>query len=293
MEKNISKASLLFSKRKNLVSEYILTFLNEKEQLISARVNKNLLKATKMLIDSWPKKLEKISQKFNIDLTTEINKSNIDINIFKHIMNKRAFHISDTKSNFIQILLNGKYRYFALANGENWAWSNDTNYWKKINLTNSTLGMESYELLNVCWLDLILNFKNVKPGKYKVFLRQGLREYDSMKNSLSLKILIINNNVEHLLFETQFMDKKMRQEIYKYINTNEDKDNQIESWEDKYLIEKKTEENLLTDCYVTTIEIPDFDFNENNNYLVQLRFFQTDGNWKRGWIIDGAILEKI
>lgn len=293
MEKNISKASLLFSKRKSLVSECILTFLNEKEQLISAKICKSLLKATKMLIDSWPRNMLKISEKFNIDLTTDSNKENIDTNIFKHIINKRAFHLSNKKSNFIQFLLCGKFRYFALAIGEQWAWYNDERYWKKIKLSNSTLGMDSYELKSVCWVDLKLNFLNVKPGKYKVFLRQGLRDYDNVKNQMKLEIVIKandNNNMEHCLFKTDFMNEEMHKEIRSKINNDE---HLFSDWEDKYLIETKSKRNILMDCYVTTIDIPELTFDENLDFQVILKFNHSSGSWKSGWIIDGAILQKI
>jgi hypothetical protein len=316
MEKIIkqSKASFLFSKRNSLVRECLITFLNEKDILTLAKTCRDLLKASKKHFESWPKKVEKISKNFKIDLSLDTNKANIDSNIFNHILNKRAFQLSNEKSNLFQFLLNGKFRYFALANKENWAWNNDTNYWRKIKLANSTLGIESYELLNVCWLDLNLHFQNVKPGKYKVFLRQGLRKNNYIKNKLSLKILIKANfssnndsNIEHEIYECKFMNEKIQNEILKTnLKQKETNEYEYENWEDKHIHERitnKNEYNELMDCYITSIEIPDLNISGNGkeelnsekdfDYTVIIRFFQNSGCWKSGWLIDSGILEKI
>jgi hypothetical protein len=68
MEKEInkSKASLLFSKRKAILRECILPFLYEIELLTLAKTSRDLLKATKMHFESWPKIIEKNSKKIQI-----------------------------------------------------------------------------------------------------------------------------------------------------------------------------------------------------------------------------------
>ena len=291
------------------------TILIWKELLTLAKTSRDLLKATKKHFESWPENIEKISKKYKFDLSSDINKANLDSNIFKHIINKRAFQLSNEKSNLIQFLFDGKYRYFALANKETWAWFNDDRYWKKIKLGNSTLGIESYELLDVCWLDLNLNFQNVRPGKYKVFLRQGLREYDNMKNQCNLKIFIKsnyandnntntdgNNNsaIENKIFECNFMDNEMHALITnknRYFKNEKKDSNPISIWEEKYILERISNENQLMDYYVTTIEIPEVMVNVKEDldidFTVIIRFFQITGDWKSGWLIDSGILQKI
>ena len=135
----------------------------------------------------------------------------------------------------------------------------------------------------------------MKPRKYNFYLRQGItKSYNNIKNQLSLKIFVEannNSNQENMIYESKLMDEKMFQELRNQKELYDD-ENEV-NWENKYLYEIKSGEDILKDNYITTIDLPKFTFDENEDFKVILKFMHLDMDGKYGWFIDGAILHRI
>jgi len=263
--KKVNRKNILY--HRDLINFNLVPYFNLKENIEFSKINSYFHKGIKRYFQNWEKELKnELSVKFNLDL--ENSNIIIDLTKLEAIKNQRGFLIKGTKANYIQFLLDG-HRQFALTRGEAWAHYDNTKYWEKCKFSNGSFGGESYHLKIVCWLDLSLNFYNVKTDVYDVFLRQALNLNHNMEDQLTLKIVVFTENREINIYEEQFMNKHM-----------------IDSLKKKF----KNSSEKLNDCKITKIDLTKY--TNQKECKVSISFWHKTGLCKNGWYIDGAFLEK-
>jgi hypothetical protein len=85
--------------------------------------------------------------------------------------NKRMYAFPEPEKNYIRYDEKGK-SYILAANSHKWAHKDNNQFFDDKKDPNSYDGTAAH-LIKVCWLDIKLPLKHVKPGNYQLFLNQA------------------------------------------------------------------------------------------------------------------------
>ncbi len=148
--------------------------------------------------------------------------------------------------------------YVATAHNFDWAHKNNKQFFEDRPTPNSFDGTSSY-LIKVCWIDVKLEFKHVKPGNYQVFINQSF-DNAQIKGQMKIKVFVQDHEV--------------------YSN-------------EKFPDEQMAKNRNLTECYICNIRGNNFDQNRLDQYgdgTVRIEISGNNSSWKKGWTIDGVRL---
>lgn len=171
--------------------------------------------------------------------------------------NKRMYSFNEPEKSYVRYDEKGK-SYVVTAHTFKWAHKDNKQFFEDRPQNNSYDGTSSH-LIKVCWLDIKLEFKHVKPGNYQVFINQAF-ESTQIRGQMKVKVFVQDH------------------EIY----SNESFPN-----------EEMVKNSELTETYICNIKGQDFDMNRLDQFgdsKVRVEFAGTNSSWKKGWIIDGVRL---
>ena len=171
--------------------------------------------------------------------------------------NKRMYAFNEPEKNYIRYDEKGK-SYVLTAHTFGWAHKNNKQFFEDKPTPNSFDGTSSY-LIKVCWIDVKLEFKHVKPGNYQVFINQSF-DNAQIKGKMKIKVLV----QDHEVFGS-----------------------------DSFPNEEMVKNRNLTEVYICKIRVNDFDNNRLDQFgdgKVRVEISGTDSSWKKGWTIDGVRL---
>jgi hypothetical protein len=191
----------------------------------------------------------------------QIPDNQIDQSLEAAKANRRMYAFNDPEKNYIRYDERGK-SYIASAHSFNWAHKDNRDYWNDRNDSKSYDGTYSY-LNKVCWLNINLDFKHVKPGNYQLFINTGF-ENAQIRGQLKMRVLVGDREVCN---------------IPNFPNENDAKN------------------RTLTEVYICDIKREAFDTNRldpNGDAVVRVEINGVNqGAWKKGWLFDGGRLLEI
>jgi hypothetical protein len=174
--------------------------------------------------------------------------------------NKRMYAFPEPEKTYIRYDEKGK-SYILAANSHKWAHKDNKQYFDDKKDANSYDGTAAH-LIKVCWLDMKLPLKHVKPGNYQLFLNQAF-ENAQIRGTMKIKVLVGDRQV--------FND---------------------EAFPNAEMIKNKN----LTESYICNIKREDFDMNkldQNGDAVVKVEIGGKDNSWKKGWLFDGIRLLEV
>ena len=174
--------------------------------------------------------------------------------------NKRMYAFPEPEKTYIRYDEKGK-SYILAANSHKWAHKDNKQYFDDKKDANSYDGTAAH-LIKVCWLDMKLPLKHVKPGNYQLFLNQAF-ENAQIRGTMKIKVLVGDRQV--------FND---------------------EAFPNAEMIKNKN----LTESYICNIKREDFDMNkldQNGDAVVKVEIGGKDNSWKKGWLLDGIRLLEV
>ena len=174
--------------------------------------------------------------------------------------NKRMYAFPEPEKTYIRYDEKGK-SYILAANSHKWAHKDNKQYFDDKKDANSYDGTAAH-LIKVCWLDMKLPLKHVKPGNYQLFLNQAF-ENAQIRGTMKIKVLVGDKQV--------FND---------------------EAFPNAEMIKNKN----LTETYICNIKREDFDMNrldQNGDAIVKVEIGGKDNSWKKGWLFDGIRLLEV
>ena len=171
---------------------------------------------------------------------------------------KRMYAFPEPEKNYIRYDEKGK-SYITIANTYGWAHKDNKSYFDTQKPANSYEGTSSH-LIKVCYLNLAVDFKHVKPGNYKLFINQSF-ENVQLRDQMKLRVLIGDKEIFNTPnFPTAEMVKSRN----------------------------------LTESFICDIKRQDFDMNKldrNGDAIVKVCISgKDDKTWKKGWVFDGLRL---
>ena len=171
---------------------------------------------------------------------------------------KRMYAFPEPEKNYIRYDEKGK-SYITIANTYGWAHKDNKSYFDTQKPANSYEGTSSH-LIKVCYLNLAVDFKHVKPGNYKLFINQSF-ENVQLRDQMKLRVLIGDKEIFNTPnFPTAEMVKSRN----------------------------------LTESLICDIKRQDFDMNKldrNGDAIVKVCISgKDDKTWKKGWVFDGLRL---
>ena len=174
--------------------------------------------------------------------------------------NKRMYAFPEPEKTYIRYDEKGK-SYILSANSHKWAHKDNKQYFDDKKDANSYDGTAAH-LIKVCWLDMKLPLKHVKPGNYQLFLNQAF-ENAQIRGTMKIKVLVGDKQV--------FND---------------------EAFPNAEMVKNKN----LTETYICNIKREDFDMNKldkNGDAEVRVEIGGKDNSWKKGWLFDGIRLLEV
>ena len=175
--------------------------------------------------------------------------------------NRRMYAFNDPEKNYIRYDEKGK-SYIASAHSFNWAHKENRDYWNDKSDPKSYDGTYSH-LNKVCWLNINLDFKHVKPGNYQLFINTGF-ENAQLKGQLKMRVLVGDREVCN---------------VPNFPNENDAKN------------------RSLTEIYICDIRRDAFDTNRldrNGDAIVRVEINGVNQQaWKKGWLFDGGRLLEV
>ena len=174
--------------------------------------------------------------------------------------NKRMYAFPEPEKNYIRYDEKGK-SYILAANSHKWAHKDNNQFFDDKKDPNSYDGTAAH-LIKVCWLDIKLPLKHVKPGNYQLFLNQAF-ENAQIRGTMKIKVLVGDKQV--------FND---------------------EAFPNAEMVKNKN----LTETYICNIKREDFDMNKldkNGDAEVKVEIGGKDNSWKKGWLFDGIRLLEV
>ena len=168
--------------------------------------------------------------------------------------NKRMYPFPEKEKTYIRYDEKGK-SYILAAHAFPWAHKDNSQYFTNKNDPASYDGTTSH-LIKVCWLNMRLPLKHVKPGNYQLFFNQAF-ENAQLRGQMKLKVLVTGREVFN---SASFPNEEM--------------------------IKSKK----LTEHYICNIKREDFDYNKLDNNGDGEVLVEIEGNnqsWKKGWTFDG------
>ena len=174
--------------------------------------------------------------------------------------NKRMYAFPEPEKTYIRYDEKGK-SYILAANSHKWAHKDNKQYFDDKKDANSYDGTAAH-LIKVCWLDMKLPLKHVKPGNYQLFLNQAF-ENAQIRGTMKIKVLVGDKQV--------FND---------------------EAFPNAEMIKNKN----LTETFICNIKREDFDMNrldQNGDAVVKVEIGGKDNSWKKGWLFDGIRLLEV
>lgn len=154
--------------------------------------------------------------------------------------------------------------YLSIANSFKWAHNDNKSYWEKRQVQNQYDTQGCYFLKNVCWLEIVFGFNKVARGDYQLLIHHGFAPGSTVRERMKLSLTI--------------NDK----EVYSIPNF---------SCSQEY--KSAPPDTLFED---PVIAIRDNFFKQVDpqgtcqEYKIYISLMMTDGNWKKGYYIDGAKL---
>ena len=167
--------------------------------------------------------------------------------------NKRMYPFPEKEKTYLRYDQRGK-SYILAAHAFPWAHKDNSQYFTNKNDPASYDGTTSH-LIKVCWLNMKLPLKHVKPGNYQLFFNQAF-ENAQIRGQMKVKVLVTGREV----FNSASFP-------------NED------------MIKRK-----LTEHFICNIKREDFDYNKldnNGDGIVNVEIEGTNQSWKKGWTFDG------
>ena len=174
--------------------------------------------------------------------------------------NKRMYAFPDKETMYVKYDERGK-SYILSTHSIPWVHKDNSKYYGTKNFPGSYDGKVT-NLIQVCWIDIKLNVKHIKPGNYQLYLNQAF-ENEQIKNQMKLKVLVGDKEVYH-----------------------------TPSFPNNEMVKSKN----LTEHFICNIKRNDFDYNKldgNGDAVVRVEFSGNNNNWKRGWIFDGIRLLEV
>ena len=174
--------------------------------------------------------------------------------------NKRMYAFQDPEKNFVRYDEKGK-SYILSAHTYGWAHKNNNQYFDEKKPNGSYDGVSSH-LIKVCFLDVNLEFKHVKPGNYQLFVNQSF-ENVQIRGTMKVQVFVGDKEVFH-----------------------------DEAFPNAEMVKNKD----LTEVYVCNIKREDFNLSKldnNGDTTVKVSFKGKDNSWKKGWTIDGLRLLEV
>jgi ribosomal protein L12E/L44/L45/RPP1/RPP2 len=208
-----------------------------------------------------------------------------------------------------------------------WAWKDDNRYWEKITPKNSILNKDIYKLKTVCYIDINAKMTHIYQGKYKLYLNHCVCDLD--ENKIKMIVSLDGIQLQEFIYPSKEQKDRCRgvHEEKKDDKKGEDKKEDNKKEDDKKEEEKKVhngnqsnmmairpfglrnrlflgkrlidkkeynKDNSLFKEYIMDISV-NFDENVDNGigHEFSITFQHKEGSWKRNWLIDAVILEKI
>ena len=171
--------------------------------------------------------------------------------------NKRMYAFPEPEKTFIRYDEKGK-SYILSSHSFRWTHKDNNQYFADKNDPDSYDGTTAH-LIKVCWLDIKLNLKHVKPGNYQLFIHQAF-ENVQIRGQMKLKVLVGDKEVFN---DASFPNAEM------------------------------VKNKKLTETFICNIKREDFDMNKldnNGDAIVRVEFGGNNNSWKKGWSLDGIRL---
>jgi hypothetical protein len=187
----------------------------------------------------------------------QIPENEIDQTLDAAKANKRMYAFTEPEKNYIRYDEKGK-SYIAVAHTYGWAHKSNNQYFDEKKLPNSYDGTSSH-LIKVCFLDVRVDLKHVKPGNYKLFVNEAY-ENAQIRGQFKVKVTVGDKEVYN-------------NEALPNADMIKDKD--------------------LTEHFICDIKRQDFDMNrldQNGDAIVKVAIAGKDNSWKKGWTFDGLRL---
>ena len=168
--------------------------------------------------------------------------------------NKRMYPFPEKEKTYLRYDQKGK-SYILSAHAFTWAHKDNSQYFTNKNDQAAYDGTTSY-LIKVCWLNMKLPLKHIKPGNYQLFFNQAF-ENAQIRGQMKVRVLVMGKEV---FKSTSFPNEEM-----------------IKS-------------RRLTEHYICKIRREDFDYNKLDNNGDGHIIVEIEGNnqtWKKGWTFDG------
>ena len=168
--------------------------------------------------------------------------------------NNRMYPFPEKEKTYLRYDQKGK-SYILSAHAFPWAHKDNPQYFTDKNDPAAYDGTTSH-LIKVCWLNMKLPLKHVKPGNYQLFFNQAF-ESAQIRGQMKLKVLVTGKEVfNSASFPNEEMIKSRR----------------------------------LTEQYICQIKREDFDYNKldnNGDGVVNVEIEGNNNSWKKGWTFDG------
>ena len=168
--------------------------------------------------------------------------------------NNRMYPFPEKEKTYLRYDQKGK-SYILSAHAFPWAHKDNPQYFTDKNDPAAYDGTTSH-LIKVCWLNMKLPLKHVKPGNYQLFFNQAF-ESAQIRGQMKLKVLVTGKEVfNSASFPNEEMIKSRR----------------------------------LTEQYICQIKREDFDYNKldnNGDGVINVEIEGNNNSWKKGWTFDG------
>ena len=223
---------------------------------------------------------------------------NIDLKNQEFITQNDIYQQKDDKGHYLKFGIFSIEHYCLFAENK-WTWQEDKRYWEKITAKNTILNKDIFSLIYVCWVDVNQTITHIFYGKYKLYLNHCVCNL----NTLLLKLTVYLDNEP--IFETKYPSKEQKDKCRERHAKSMEEDNNNKNkgrmglfrglrlpLKDQYKVELK--EKKVDKDFITIIDIPYNKIKDNDEgHCVTVRFDHVEGSWKKGWLIDAFILEKI
>ena len=168
--------------------------------------------------------------------------------------NRRMYAFPEKEKTYLRFDQKGR-SYILSAHAFPWAHKDNSQYFTNKSDPAAYDGTTSH-LIKVCWLNMKLPLKHVKPGNYQLFFNQAF-ENAQIRGEMKVKVYVTGREVFN---SASFPNEEM-----------------IKS-------------RKLTEHYICNIKREDFDYNKldnNGDGVVNVEIEGNSQSWKKGWTFDG------
>ena len=214
----------------------------------------------------------------------------------------------DEQGHFIKLsFLN--LEHYLLFSYFNWTWKDSPEYWEKITPKNSLFNKDIFRLKTVCWVDVNAHMTHIFEGKYKLYLNHCVCKLK--ENILKMTVLLDDVPLQEFPYPSKELLEKCREvhriKIEGENNGEDDKEgNNLHVMRPIFGLRRGpfrrirqgpraiyNQDNSLKKDFIMDINVIYDKIRDNGSgHVLTVRFDQTEGSWKEGWLIDGVILER-